>query len=56
MQDILTFFSHLLIITGGIMVTFLWLSVLFVGGIELYDTVKESLSKNSTDKEEDNVA
>lgn len=51
MQDILIFFANLLIITGGIVVSFLWLSVLLGGCIELYDTLKESLSKNSTDKE-----
>ena len=54
MDTILSFFSHLILITAGLAVCVLWLAIFMVVAIEVHDLIFGDPSSATEDAEEEN--
>jgi hypothetical protein len=52
MDGLLSFFSHLILITAGLAVAALWIVIIVLVSVELYDTIVERFFETSEDEED----
>lgn len=52
MEALLSFFSDLILFTGGVVVSLLWLALFVVGAIEVWDLIFDKGESTALDEED----